>query len=98
MHTKLHQTCHISGTIDETLDQLYDLIDEKFTAGHFEEVNRFLNNVRVKDIHTDILMGILTATLPAKNKLPARETFMAKTEAIIRERHEWEEGMGKGLE
>lgn len=98
MHSKLQQACQVTTSIDETLDRVYDAIDGKFLAGDFDQVDRFLKNVRVHDIHTDILLSILTVTLAAKSKLPAREAFMARAEAIIRERHEWEEGLGKGLE
>ena len=98
MSNDLVQACRLVTSIDEALDRVYDEIDAKFVAGQFEDVNRFLLMLRVQDVHTDILLGILTATLPAKSKLASRDAFMARTEAVIRERNEWEEGLGKGLE
>jgi len=57
-----------------------------------------LRQVDVRIFSTDLLLGILTATLPAKSKLPSRTPFFGKVEAIIKRRGEWEKGLLTGLE
>jgi hypothetical protein len=82
---------------DAALDLLYDGIDEKLRNGAFEEVDSQLSNLRAADFSCDILLGLLTATLPAKAKLPHRDTVLRSVESTLRERGEYEEGLLTGL-
>ena len=85
-------------TIDTELDEIYDLIDDLFHVGEFERVNSILQDLDLKNTETDLLIGYLTATLPAKNKLPYRETFYRKVEKLLKERGDYEDGLLNGLE
>jgi hypothetical protein len=60
--------------IKDSLDVIYDEIDEMLSAGKFTTCNRFLGAVIQEQERRDlsVLIGILTITLAAANKLPNR--------------------------
>ena len=87
-----------SGKTDAALDLIYDNVDSLLSNGKYEELDLMLKNVDADLLPTDILLGLLTATLPAKTKLPSRSIFFRLTEMQIKTRAEWEEGILTGLE
>jgi len=86
------------GHIDAALDVLYSRIDRLFRAKEFASVDNLLQQVVVDSLTVDVLLGLLTSTLPAKSKLPARSKFYIEVEASIKKRNEWEDGLLTGLE
>ncbi len=86
------------GNIDAALDLLYDQIDAKLKAGKFEETDKFLQSLSAVTLSLDLLLGILTASLPARYKLPSRASFFKKVEDVLKKRNEWEENLLSGLE
>ena len=87
-----------SGKTDAALDLIYDNVDSLLSNGKYEELDLMLKSVDADLLPTDILLGLLTATLPAKTKLPSRSNFFQLTEMQIKTRAEWEEGILTGLE
>ena len=85
------------GHTDAALDLLYDAIDECLTAGRFSELASCLRGIQPASLSLDLLLGILTVTLPAKSRLPTREAFKDKVERVLRQRGEWEVGILTGL-
>lgn len=86
------------GHIDSALDALYDRIDDLLKTGEFMTLDEMLRQASAGSFSTDILLGVLTATLPARSKLPGRAKFFAEAEGSIRARGEWENGLLAGLE
>lgn len=86
------------GRIDTALDALYDRVDDLLKSEDFPALGAMLRQADVESLSTDILLGLLTATLPARSKLPARAQFFAEAEASIKSRDEWEDGLLAGLE
>lgn len=86
------------GRIDTALDLIYDKIDDLFHARKFEEVDSLLGKIDIRNSPLDILLGYLTATLPAKSRLPSRAKFFHDVEAFLRETGRMEEGLLSGLE
>lgn len=86
------------GNIDSALDLLYDQIDARLKAGKFEDTDKFLQKLNVAKLSIDLLLGVLTASLPARYKLPSRGVFYKKVEAVLKQRNEWEENLLLGLE
>jgi len=70
--------------IDCELDKINDDFDGLFLEGNINEVNDFLKDVDIKNVETDLLLSYLTATLPAKSKLPYRNDFYIKVERCIK--------------
>jgi hypothetical protein len=83
---------------DAALDIIYDNIDIMLRDRKYETVDFILKSVNPSEFSVDVLLGLLTATLPARTKLPSRSEFFGKVEGEIRNRKEWEEGLLTGLE
>lgn len=86
------------GNVDAALDYLYDQVDAAFKEGRFSDIDELLKIVPVENYSADLLLGFLTATLPARSRLRARGEFFKRAETIIRERGEWVSGLLVGLE
>lgn len=85
------------GRTDTALDLVYDQIDERLLAGRFTEVDQLLATVSVADLSLDLLLALLTATLPARNQLANRARFFAAIEETLRQREEYDDGLLIGL-
>jgi len=90
------QRLESAGLRDSALDLVYDLFDELFRRGHFALANSILTEA--PECSTDLLVAIVTATLPAKRSLAARPHFMEFVERVIRLRGEWVPALLAGLE
>jgi hypothetical protein len=96
----LARACRLEklGQVDAALDLVYDQIDEMLNTGKLEQVNRLLANAEVGSLSADVLLGLLTVTLPARSKLPARGPFFQEVAKVLKHRQELEEGLLVGLE
>ncbi len=84
--------------VDAALDVIFARVDEMFCHDRFVECDALLRRISVGDYSTDILLGLLTATLPAKSRLKARPDFYSRVEAEIHRRGEMEPGLLTGLD
>jgi hypothetical protein len=57
------------------MDILFDNIDGLLTAGRFDEVDQIFLRVPLEGPSLTFLMGILTTTMPAGDRLPSRARF-----------------------
>ena len=80
-----------------TLDLIYDQIDCKLKEQNFHEIDELLKSINVAEYSVDLLLGLLTATLPAKSKLHSRAKFFSAVETTIKERGQWENYLLVGL-
>ncbi len=58
--------------IDAALDLLMEHFDELFHAGKFSEANSLLDHVDLQRLDIDTMVGLLAATLPARDELKRR--------------------------
>jgi hypothetical protein len=86
------------GHTDSALDLLFDQIDEMLLASDFSRVDRLLLETAPESLSVDLLIGLLTATLPAKDRLPNRKYFLERVERSLQERGELESGLLVGLD
>jgi hypothetical protein len=93
----LNQRLEKQGHLDTALDVLYDRVDDLLKTKQFTTVDDLLRNANVSSFSADVLLGLLTSTLPARSKLPARAKFFADVESSIKARGEWENGLLAGL-
>lgn len=84
-------------SLQETLSAIYSESDEMMSSGRFEDLDRKIAELNPREMSVDVMLGWLTATLPAKSKLPARSRFLSACLAEIVERGEWESGLLTGL-
>ncbi len=68
---------------DKKLDELYLFVDNAMKRGRWKLLNRIIKNWHTTD--DDQTLGILTATLPAKSKLPSRKALLTKTKERLGE-------------
>ncbi|MFC1759412.1 hypothetical protein ACFL2H_11705 [Planctomycetota bacterium] len=85
------------GQIDAALDIVYDRVDEMMLAGQFDEVNQTIADLNVDELSIDIILGVLTITLPGKSKLPDRNKFFEDAKRSLESRGEHCEGLLAGL-
>jgi hypothetical protein len=86
------------GQTDAALDIIFDQIDEKLLAGNFIQVDQTLANTSPENLSIDLLLGILTATLPAKTHLKSRQLFYRQVQETLERRGRLKEGILVGLE
>jgi hypothetical protein len=86
------------GNVDAALDLIYDQINWRLKEQKFYETDQLLQNINVADHSVDLLLGLLTATLPARSKLRSRAQFFSEVEAVLKERGQWEDNLLVGLE
>jgi hypothetical protein len=60
------------------MDIVFDNVDDLLSAGKFEEVNVIIEQVPLEGPSLSFLMGVLTITLPAADRLPSRARFFAR--------------------
>lgn len=71
-------------TIDTKLDLIYYIIDKKMKANDFNCIDSILTFCNPENTETDILIGLLTATLPVKSKLLVRQEFFNRTINVLK--------------
>ena len=87
------------GQTDAALDLVYDAIDAMLRKGDFARLGFTIEGLSVNDLSADLLLAVLTATLPARTRLkPIRTRFFTEVEASLRQREEYEEDLLTGLE
>ena len=81
---------------DAEIDQIHVWVDEQFRLGNFETVNNRLDYgpSLMKFVSETVLLTWLTATLPAKSKLPNRVMFYNE----LSKRHSSNHPILQGLE
>jgi len=83
---------------EAALDALFDAVDTALLAGRFRECDRALASVHVSEWPTDLLIGLLSITLAASHKLPARAAIVERTRRVLTERGDDTVGLLNGLE
>lgn len=84
-------------SIDSDLDRVFDRIDAMMRDGKFRLLNELIENINAEDLPIDMLLGILTATLPARSKLPARAKLLDDTRETLTRRGEYKPAVLAGL-
>jgi hypothetical protein len=87
-----------AGHRGAAMDLLYDRIDEMLRSGQFDSLDVVLQRAPVQDLSADVLLALLTATLPARSRLNARPDFFRIAETTLKTRGEYETGLLTGLE
>lgn len=85
------------GQTDAGLDVIYNTVDDFLCREQFDALDSILASIRAHDLSTDILLGILTATLPADNRLASRQEMYRSAKNVLKERGEDEETLLSGL-
>jgi DNA-binding transcriptional MerR regulator len=87
-----------SGRTNSALDSIYKGFNAALRNGDFDAIDLFFSGLKANEYTTDLLLGILTATLPAKSRLKNRAGLFTRVKAEIQDRGEYEPGLLDGLE
>ncbi len=79
---------------DAALDIIYDAIN----TIQSDVIESIMNEFVFKGADIDMMLGILAATFPIKEHLPARTKFFNNVKAEIKRIGKWENGLLSGLE
>lgn len=83
--------------IDDAIDIIYNGIDYLLRDGKFSECNSVLDKIDV-DFHSlDIILSLLTATLPVRSRFKARKKLLQNIEAKLRKTGKYKESILTGL-
>ncbi len=66
----------INGQIDKALDLVFENIDNYLKNNKFNTINNKLKEIDVKNYTPNVLLTLVTATIPAQNKLPDWNKFV----------------------
>jgi hypothetical protein len=86
------------GRTDAALDLIYDSVDALMRKGQFSKLDSILSGSSVANLTVDVLLGLLTATLPARNRLVSRKPMFLRIEDTLKERGQLDPGLLAGLE
>jgi hypothetical protein len=87
-----------AGHTESALDLIYDAADSLMRNGQFEQLDALIADAPIAFLSVDVLLAILTSTLPARSRLPSRANLFTTVEQILKRRGEYEEGLLAGLE
>jgi hypothetical protein len=70
---------------DEAIDVLFREVDGMLLAGEFERCDQFLQIVDLSRLDTELIVGVLSVTLKASDKLPSRAEFFRRVSERFRD-------------
>jgi hypothetical protein len=85
------------GHKDSALDVVYRNIDLILRQRHLEGLDCLFAQLDPRLLSTDLILAFLTATLPAKNSLPNRQSFVVNAQDALRRSGRLQPGMLEGL-
>lgn len=71
------------GNQDEALDLIYDSIDALLRDGRFEKCDEVLRKIDVSITSVDLVLGVLTATLPVHSRLPSLPRLVSAVREVL---------------
>lgn len=86
------------GHVCKALDIVYSRISELIQLGWISQLNDEIASIDPNEFGTDVLLGILTATLPVRSKLQCRGKLYRDSFKILKRRRHFERGILDGLE
>lgn len=73
-----------AGKTRPAISLLFREVDERFHSGEFSLCNEELKEIDLKRLSPSLLVGLLSITLAAKEKLPYRKELVQKIEDQLR--------------
>ncbi len=86
------------GKRHAAFDTVFDSIDAELRERHLKRVDSVLDKIDVESVDRDILIAMLTATLPAREHLSNRQAFYQRVASIVTAKSRMEPGLLEGLE
>lgn len=96
--TKLFKSCEVENISDNTIDELFDWIDDLFWAGKFQIVDDALKTIDATKCGPTSIIAILSICRPAHSQLSFYDEFYKKAHDHLSSRPDWDSGWLRGLE
>lgn len=74
----------VKGKPDDAVDIVYENVDRMLERGEFERCDSFLRVVDLSRLDTNVMVALLSITMPAATKLKARAEVLASIEKNLR--------------
>lgn len=87
-----------SGLVIDALDVVYNRVADVIRFGWIEHLDLEIGEMSPDEIGTDVILGILTATLPVKSQLPSRYRLLKSAKRVLKARGHYERGILDGLQ
>lgn len=76
-----------SGRVDAATDLIFRTIDNLMRDEELDEIDSIIENIDCDELGEDLLLGVLTATLPVKSQLKNRNQFVKSIEEFFLEKY-----------
>lgn len=76
------------GSVNAALDVIYDAIDSLMCDGKVEDLRGLVTSVSPADVPVDLCIGVLSASIPMRDRLPERKGLYDRIAAALREQGE----------
>jgi hypothetical protein len=76
---------------------IFRRIDQAMRAGEFDEIDAALANASIGDSALEVLIALLTATLPARSKLASRPKLLETAQQMAKDCGRWTDTLFLGL-
>lgn len=86
-----------NGEPERALDIVYDALDDFLLDGSCDRVDEILKEINPAWLSTRLLLGFLTVTKLARERLESRASFLKKSREVIEKRGEMEPGLFDNL-
>lgn len=87
-----------TGRTQAALDTVYNIFDDYLLDGKFADVDTFLEKTQPLTLSANLIIGLLSITLPASRHLPARQSFFTQSWVVLEERGRDAKRLLSGLE
>lgn len=69
--------------VDDALDLIFETVDDAFLEGRFADVDAALDRVDLGELDSFLVIGFLSATLAARDKLTRRSAFVERARSRL---------------
>ena len=76
---------------------IFRRIDQAMRAGDFNGIDAAIANALIGDFALEVLIALLTATLPARSKLASRDKLLEAAQQVAKDRRRWTATLFSGL-
>lgn len=87
----------LRSEIEHALELLHVQINKAAFSTGAGEIDSMFRGLIASKMDTELIIGILCASFPFRDRLPSRAVFRSESEKVLRLRREWSEELLRGL-
>lgn len=86
------------GHSDQAIDLIYDHFDRMLGDNKFRDCEQLIDQLVAHELSTDLIISVLTATLPWRSQIAARQRFLQRARLVLAARGEADGSLLFGLD